>query len=57
EEKLKQGLNFLIEVDGGINAETAKVCFEAGAQVFVAGNYIFLGNPEAAIRSLKALAK
>lgn len=56
-EKKKKGLDFWIEVDGGINAETAKVCYEAGAQVFVAGNYIFAGDPEAAIRNLKALAQ
>jgi ribulose-phosphate 3-epimerase len=30
-----------IEVDGGINAETAKLCREAGADVFVAGTSIF----------------
>lgn len=30
-----------IEVDGGINAETAKLAKEAGATVFVAGSYIF----------------
>jgi ribulose-phosphate 3-epimerase len=30
-----------IEVDGGINDETARQCFLAGANVFVAGNYVF----------------
>ena len=30
-----------IEVDGGVNAETAKVCRDAGAEVFVAGSYVF----------------
>lgn len=34
-------LNIDIEVDGGINAETAKLCAEAGANVFVAGSAIF----------------
>jgi len=34
-------LNFDIEVDGGINAETSKVAKESGANVLVAGNYIF----------------
>ena len=33
--------NFLIEVDGGINAETAKICAEKGVDAFVAGSYIF----------------
>lgn len=30
-----------IEVDGGINAETAKKCVDAGANILVAGSYIF----------------
>jgi len=33
--------NFLIEIDGGVNAETAKTAFDAGAEVFVAGSSIF----------------
>lgn len=33
--------SFLIEVDGGINATTAKECAEAGANVFVSGTYFF----------------
>ena len=37
----KQGLNVEIEVDGGINAETAPLVAEAGATVLVAGSYIF----------------
>lgn len=32
---------FDIQVDGGINAETAKQCVEAGANVLVAGTYLF----------------
>lgn len=32
---------FLIEVDGGINPDTAKLCKEAGVDVIVAGSYIF----------------
>lgn len=32
---------FDIEVDGGINAETAKLCVEAGANIIVAGTYLF----------------
>ncbi len=34
-------LNVDIQVDGGVNGETAKVCREAGANVLVAGSYIF----------------
>lgn len=33
--------NIDIEVDGGINSETAKICRENGINVFVAGSYIF----------------
>ena len=33
--------NCLIEVDGGINYETAKLCKEAGVDVLVAGSYLF----------------
>ena len=35
------GLKTLIEVDGGVNPQTAKLCIEAGADVLVAGNAIF----------------
>lgn len=35
------GLFFEIEVDGGINADTAKLCIEHGADVLVAGSFIF----------------
>ena len=36
-----QGLNVLIEVDGGINVETIRSVSEAGADTFVAGSAIF----------------
>src|SRR5205807_9971181 len=32
---------FDIQVDGGINEETARLCAEAGANVFVTGTYLF----------------
>lgn len=32
---------FDIEVDGGVNPETAKMCIDAGANVIVAGSYLF----------------
>ncbi|MBH9965525.1 ribulose-phosphate 3-epimerase [[Bacillus] enclensis] len=48
-----------IEVDGGINTETAAVCAEAGADVFVAGSAIYnKSDREAAIQDLrKSLSK
>ena len=36
--------DFLIVVDGGINNETGKLCKDAGADVLVAGSYIFGSN-------------
>lgn len=43
-----------IEVDGGINEETAKIAVKAGANILVAGNYIFgAKNRKKAIDSLK----
>ena len=38
---LSRGLNTDIEVDGGVNPETARLCREAGANVLVAGNAVF----------------
>ena len=43
-----------IAVDGGINAETGKMCREAGANILVAGSFIFKANNRAeAIKSLR----
>ena len=36
-----QGLNTMIEVDGGVNVENAPKLFNAGADVLVAGNAVF----------------
>ena len=41
QQKKKYNLNFLIEVHGGINLDTARQSVEAGAEVLVAGSYIF----------------
>lgn len=37
-------LNYLIEVDGGVDAKTSIVCREAGADVLVAGSAVFKGE-------------
>lgn len=43
-----------LEVDGGVNAQTGKVCIEAGANVLVAGSAYFKAeDPAAFVRSLK----
>ena len=48
------GLGFLIEVDGGINVETALLCREAGADVMVAGTSVFKAVDRAAeIRAMR----
>ncbi|MBI3034305.1 ribulose-phosphate 3-epimerase [Candidatus Woesearchaeota archaeon] len=50
----ERGLQAEVEVDGGINAETAKKATAAGADILVAGSYIFNSkDPIAAIKSLK----
>ena len=41
-----------IQVDGGINNETAKLVIEAGANVLVAGSYVFSGNYAEKVNSL-----
>ncbi|MEC9284102.1 MAG: ribulose-phosphate 3-epimerase, partial [Bdellovibrionota bacterium] len=48
-----KALSFHIEVDGGINEETIKLCREAGADVFVAGSFIFKRDYAEAIAMLK----
>lgn len=46
--------NCLIEVDGGVNYETGKKLFEVGADVLVAGSFVFNSkNPTATIQKLK----
>lgn len=41
EYKMTHNLNYEIEVDGGINDITGKLCKDAGADVLVSGSYIF----------------
>ena len=48
----------LIEVDGGVNGVTAAQLVNAGADILVAGNYIFKSsNPKETIRELAALTR
>lgn len=50
----ENGYHYEIEVDGGIVPETAAKCKEAGADVFVAGSYIYgAEDPEARIQALR----
>ena len=51
----RQGLDVDIQVDGGVDSETASLCKKAGANVLVAGSYIFKSEDvKKAIEILKA---
>jgi ribulose-phosphate 3-epimerase len=52
--RTRRGLDFNIEVDGGINAHTSEIARQAGANVLVAGTGLFKAeNAAAAIRELR----
>ena len=52
----ESGSKALIEVDGGVQGETAPRLVEAGVDVLVSGSYVFKSpTPEETIRQLKAL--
>jgi ribulose-phosphate 3-epimerase len=47
-------LNFLIEVDGGVNEKTSSLCHKA--DVFVAGNFVFKNDYRRAVQLLKGVS-
>jgi ribulose-phosphate 3-epimerase len=49
------GREVVLEVDGGVNAETAKDCVAAGATALVAGTAVFKGGPSAYAANIQAL--
>ena len=52
----ERGLSTLIEVDGGVNLVTGKRLLEAGADVLVAGNFVFKSpDPLQTIHELKTM--
>ncbi len=52
----RKGLETLIEIDGGVNLDTGKKLVEAGADVLVAGNFVFKSaDPIQTIHQLKSL--
>ncbi|PCI88947.1 MAG: ribulose-phosphate 3-epimerase [Hyphomicrobiales bacterium] len=59
--KIKQIRNMIgdrdirLEVDGGVNAKTAKLCIEAGADVLVAGSAVFKDGNEKLAENIAAL--
>lgn len=56
--RLENNYSFEIEVDGGVNVDTAKLCTDAGANVLVAGSAIFNEmNRKQAIQNIKDAIK
>jgi ribulose-phosphate 3-epimerase len=53
---VKKGSHALIEIDGGVNQKNAPLLIQAGADILVAGNFVFSAeNPIETIRQLKNL--
>ena len=51
----KESLRAMVEVDGGIDAETAPQALAAGASALVAGTAVFRGGPASYADNIKAL--
>ncbi|WP_155263270.1 ribulose-phosphate 3-epimerase [Sphingomonas segetis] len=51
----KESLGVIVEVDGGIDPETARQALDAGATALVAGTAVFRGGPAAYADNIKAL--
>ena len=51
----RRGLDTMIEVDGGVNPQTAQHCINAGADALVAGSAVFKGGPGAYAGTIAAL--
>lgn len=51
----KTGRSVMLEVDGGVNAETAKAAIAAGADVLVAGSAVFKGDSNSYAANIAAL--
>jgi ribulose-phosphate 3-epimerase len=51
----KSGRDIKLEVDGGVNAETARLCVAAGADVLVAGSATFQGGADCYAANIAAL--
>lgn len=54
EELQRRGLNIPIEIDGGVNRENARKIVETGADILVAGSFVFKSeDPKAAIEAIR----
>ena len=51
----KSGRDIHLEVDGGVTADNARACVDAGADVLVAGSATFKGGPERYAANIAAL--
>ena len=51
----KEGLEVDLEVDGGIDRETARLTIAAGADVLVAGTATFRGGPDSYAENIRGL--
>jgi ribulose-phosphate 3-epimerase len=49
------GHDIILEVDGGVTAQTARQCVDAGATALVAGTAVFRGGPAAYADNIRAL--
>ena len=49
------GQDIVLEVDGGVTSETAKLCIAAGATALVAGTSVFKDGPEHYAANIAAL--
>ena len=55
DERARKKLEFVIEVDGGVDVDSARTARSAGADVFVAGNAVFkAADPRAALAGLRS---
>ena len=51
----KTGKDIRLQVDGGVDAKTAPLCVDAGADVLVAGSATFRGGPDRYAANIAAL--
>ena len=51
----QSGRDIILEIDGGLNAETAPRAIRAGVTAIVAGSAVFAGGPSAYADNIRAL--
>ncbi len=49
----EKGYHYQIQVDGGIDNTTIRQCYDQGVDVFVSGSYVYKGDSNQAIASLR----